>query len=128
LTKNISSSLFADRSACLITGPENQVSADNQPLSEVLVQLRDGYGMAFSFDDAQLRRFLVTLDNEFQNTEAAMDFLLKDFPLSWEKTGEVYVIYSQIPEHPAKPANYLLRDAYCRAKNNGISSFCQYCN
>jgi hypothetical protein len=85
------------------------ISADNQPLSEVLVQLRDDYGMAFSFDDAQLRKFLITLDNEFQNTEALMDFLLKDFPLAWEKTGEVFVIYPGIPEHPVKTANYLLR-------------------
>jgi len=101
---------------CLLLGlqtssfaQEIHLTADKQALSEVLVQLRDNYDMAFSFNDAALRKYSVTLDRKFQSPEQLLDYLLKGYPLTWEKTGDVYVIYPQRQKTPPKPVKHLLR-------------------
>ncbi|MFW5821669.1 MAG: TonB-dependent receptor, partial [Bacteroidota bacterium] len=85
-----------------------QISANKETLSDVLVQLRDNYSLSFSFNDAELRKYTVTLDRQFENTGKALDFLLKDFPLTYDKTGDVYVIYTQKQKSPAKKVNFFL--------------------
>ena len=84
------------------------ISVENIPLSDVLVQLRDNYDMSFSFNDAQLRKYSVTVDREFQSTEDMLNYLLKDYPLTWEQTADVYVIYSKKKKISEKPEKYVL--------------------
>jgi len=88
---------------------EIKVSADNQPLSDVLVQLRDRYDLSFSFNATQLRQYRVTAHRQFSNPGQALNFLLKDVPLAWEKTGDVYVIFAQRQKPEPKPIKHLLR-------------------
>ncbi|MFP4024976.1 MAG: carboxypeptidase-like regulatory domain-containing protein [Thiohalospira sp.] len=68
---------------------------NNKPLSEVLVQLRDINNLAFSFNDTELRQYYVTVDRQFESTEEMLSFLLEDLPLSWEKSGDIFVIYTK---------------------------------
>jgi hypothetical protein len=84
------------------------ISVENKPLSEVLVQLRDRYDMSFSFNDAELKKYSVSAGRHFQNTEEVLEYLLKDLPLAYEKTGNVYVIYTKRKKSPEKPVMHLL--------------------
>jgi len=100
---------------CLLVGlqasslsQEIHVSADNQPLSDLLVQLRDRYDLAFSFNDAALRQYSVSVNRTFTGPEELLDFLLKDDPLGWEKTGGVYVIFPKKQPSPPGSVKYLL--------------------
>jgi hypothetical protein len=88
---------------------EIQVSADNQPLSELLVQLRDHYAVAFSFNDTELRKYSISVDRQFQTVGQMLGYLLKDYPLAWDKTGDVYVIYPQKKKSSHKPVKHFLR-------------------
>lgn len=92
-----------------IFSQEIRVSVENKPLSEVLVQLRDNYDMSFSFNDAELRKYPITVDREFKSTEDVLDFLLQDLPLAWDKTGDVFVIYTKNEKNPDKPVKRTLR-------------------
>lgn len=78
----------------------------DQPLNEVLLELRDRYDLHFSFDDARLKTFRVTVDRKFPDARAALDYLLKDLPLTCEKAGEVFLIYDRVVIPPVK--NYRL--------------------
>ncbi len=81
---------------------------NNKPLSEVLVQLRDIHNLAFSFNDTELRQYNVTADRQFESTEELLSFLLKDLPLKWEKTGDIYVIYTQKKQSHQNPVKHTL--------------------
>jgi len=100
---------------CLLIGltvsssaQEIKVSADNQPLSDLLVELRDRYDLSFSFNDAELRKYDVTLDKSFVNAEEMVGYLLKDLPLTWQQTGGVFVIFSQKKKPSPRPVKRLL--------------------
>ena len=82
----------------------------NKPLNEVFIELRDQYNLQFSFDDSSLSKFLVTAEHEFESPEKALDFLLKDLPLAYEKSGAVFLIYPFIVTRTAAPLvrNYRL--------------------
>ena len=54
-----------------------RIKAVNEPLNEVLVTLRDEYGIMFSFDHQLLSSYRVTADSEFSNPGDALDFLIK---------------------------------------------------
>jgi hypothetical protein len=69
------------------------ISAHEQPLNEVLISLRNSYGLAFSFDDARLARYRVTLSAQFDTPEEALNALLEDLPLAYKKSREVFVIF-----------------------------------
>ncbi|PTN08602.1 TonB-dependent receptor plug domain-containing protein [Mangrovibacterium marinum] len=72
-------------------------------LSEILLDLRDRYDLQFSFDNEQLSNYKITIDHSFQGLPQTLDFLLKDLPLTYEKAGKVFLIYS-IPH--VKPVIY----------------------
>lgn len=69
-------------------------------LNEVLIALRDDYGLSLSFDDKELSKYYITLNKEFDSPKAALDFILKDLPVTYEKSGEVYLFY--LKEHSPK--------------------------
>lgn len=89
---------------CWLLGPfavqaqQITLQAENQPLNEVLSEIRKQYGVAFSFDDQLLAAYPITLSTTFSSPEEALAALLKDLPLTFEKSGQVFII---IPQHPA---------------------------
>ncbi|WP_462282088.1 FecR domain-containing protein [Salinivirga cyanobacteriivorans] len=81
------------------------IKATDESLSDVLVQLRDNYNLSFSFNDEALQKYRVTVNKSFENTEQALDFITKNLPLNFEKSGDVWIIYPEreIPEPKSKP-------------------------
>ena len=73
---------------------EIRVDADNVPLSNVLVGIRNTYNVQLSFNDRLLSGYSVTLTKTFNDTESALTELISGFPLSLEKSGEVFVIFA----------------------------------
>lgn len=74
-------------------GQEIAVKAVNTPLNQVLVGLRDGYGLQLSFDNRLLAGWKVTQTATFPSPEQAIESLIQEFPLKYEKMGNVFVIY-----------------------------------
>ncbi|RLC07964.1 MAG: hypothetical protein DRI24_24075 [Deltaproteobacteria bacterium] len=64
-------------------------------LNKLLIALRDNYGLNLSFDDKELSKYNITLSKEFDSPEEALNFILKDLPVTYEKSGEVYLFYSK---------------------------------
>jgi hypothetical protein len=79
-----------------------RIDADKTPLKQVLFHLRDKYGFQFSFDDNALSVCYVSVHREFDSKEKAISFLLSEFPLKYEKSGDVFVI---IPSASGKRAS-----------------------
>lgn len=73
---------------------EIRVDADNVPLSNVLVEIRDTYNVQLSFDDQLLSGYSVTLTKTFNNPQSALTKLISNFPLGLEQSGEVFIIFS----------------------------------
>ena len=85
---------------------ELTITVENRPLNEVLITLRDQYGLQFSFNDNHLAQYQVTVSQTFSNPEDALGFLLKELPLVFKKSGEVYVVFSREPA--TAPTKYVL--------------------
>ncbi|MGD9930565.1 MAG: TonB-dependent receptor plug domain-containing protein [Mangrovibacterium sp.] len=93
-------------SGLLSQGQELELVFQGHPLNEVLLELRDRYSLQFSFDDARLRKYQVTVSRTFPSPQAALEHLLKNLPLTYEKAGEVFLIYDKPYIPPVK--NYRL--------------------
>ncbi|MFH0756772.1 MAG: carboxypeptidase-like regulatory domain-containing protein [Bacteroidota bacterium] len=61
------------------------------------MQVAVEHGIQLSFDDQLLSGFIITARKNFKSTEEVLDFLIRDFPLQYEKVGEAYTIYSKHP-------------------------------
>ncbi|MBN2611262.1 MAG: TonB-dependent receptor [Bacteroidales bacterium] len=68
---------------------------NNEPLNKILISLRDDYGMMFSFDDKELSHYRVTIDKTFGSATQAIDFLIKGFPLTYDFSNGVFIIYKK---------------------------------
>ncbi len=75
------------------SGQEIDIRADNRPLNVVLTELRDTYQVQLSFDDRQLAKYKLTLNDSFATVDAAVDAIITGFPLNYEKSGDVYIIF-----------------------------------
>jgi hypothetical protein len=75
-----------------------KIDVKSQPLSEVLVTLRNKYDFQFSFNDNQLSKYKVTVSETFQTKEDALNFLLKGLPFELKKSGDVFIIIPQKSE------------------------------
>ncbi len=64
-------------------------------LNKLLITLRDNYGLSLSFDDKELSKYSITLSKEFESPDEALNFILKDLPVTYEKSGEVYLFYTK---------------------------------
>lgn len=69
-----------------------RIEAEQTPLNQVLIRLRDAYNLQFSFSDNQLAKHKVTINEHFQSTDAAIEALFKGLPFSIQKNGDVYLI------------------------------------
>lgn len=61
-------------------------------LSQVLLGLKENYGIQFAFDNDVLSNYLISVNRMFQSEEEALSYLLKNLPLEIEKTGNVFII------------------------------------
>jgi hypothetical protein len=77
-----------------VSAQQISVHANEMPLNKVLIDIRDTYDIHFSFDDKLLSKYSVTIDESFDNPESALRKILLGFPLNFEKSGTVFVIYS----------------------------------
>ena len=76
-----------------LPGQGIRVDANNTPLNEVLIEIRDNHDIRFSFNDKLLSRYKVSLTSTFQSPEEAIQELLNGLPLSYDRMGDVFVIY-----------------------------------
>ncbi len=86
--------------AATLVGQEKPIviSADETPLNQVLLHLRDRYGMGFSFDDNLLSHYKVQLHKAFATPDAALRELLRPFPLTFTKQNQTYIIWEKKPK------------------------------
>jgi hypothetical protein len=74
------------------------VRANKQPLSQVLTDIRDEYDIQISFDNELLKQYNITLSQDFLSPEEAIENLLEDKKLAFEKMGDVFIIYPKKTE------------------------------
>lgn len=72
-----------------------EIKADDKTLSDVLIELRDKYNYQFSYNAELLSSFKITVDKNFPNKEKAISFLLRKFPLNYEISSNVYLIFPE---------------------------------
>lgn len=70
-----------------------EIRFQNTPLNQILISLRDQYGIMSSFDDKQLSNYIISVDKKFASASQAIDYLLKGLPLAYDINEGVYVIY-----------------------------------
>ncbi|NQU34417.1 MAG: TonB-dependent receptor, partial [Bacteroidetes bacterium] len=78
-------------------------------LNKVLVELRDNYGIQFSFDDKLLSRYSVTAKMEFDSKDDAIFYLISGLPLSVEKSGEIFVVFPSESKKRSSKKNVISR-------------------
>ncbi len=69
-----------------------KVNALKSSLSQVLLDLKENYGIQFAFDDDMLSKYIVSVNRTFQTEEEALAYLLEDLPFELQKSGEVFLI------------------------------------
>lgn len=79
----------------ILTAQEIRIDVNDTPLNRVLTELRDGYGIQVSFNDARLSKFPVTADTIFHSPERAISYLLGNCPLDYSVIGNVFVIFER---------------------------------
>ena len=78
-----------------------EINTRKTPLNQVLIDLKEKYGFQFAYDSDLLTGFIVSANNKtFNSDEEALRFLIKDFPLEIERSGDVLLI---IPKRENKP-------------------------
>ncbi|MDE5420200.1 TonB-dependent receptor plug domain-containing protein [Labilibaculum sp. DW002] len=71
------------------------IDVKDQALSEVLIDLRDTYDFQLSFNNNLLSQYSVSVNKSFQSKDRAIEFLLRKFPLNYQKSNEVYLIFPE---------------------------------
>ena len=74
-------------------GQEMQIKENNKALNLILIEIRDSYNINISFNDKELSKYNITINENFKNPDEAFHFLLKDVPISFEKSGNVYLFF-----------------------------------
>ncbi|WP_346859482.1 TonB-dependent receptor plug domain-containing protein [uncultured Draconibacterium sp.] len=69
-------------------------------LSQVLLDLKETYGLQFAFDNDLLSQYSVSVNRSFQSENEALLYLLRNLPLDLEKSGEVFLIIPRKPNEP----------------------------
>lgn len=69
-----------------------KINVSKTSLSQVLLGLKENYGIQFAFDNDVLSNYLISANRTFQSEEEALSYLLKNLPLEIEKTGDVFII------------------------------------
>tara|TARA_R110001583_G_scaffold8896_1_gene41952 strand:- start:39252 stop:41765 length:2514 start_codon:yes stop_codon:yes gene_type:complete len=76
---------------------EIDIHANNMALNKLLIEIRDIYNLNLSFNDQELSNYKITLHQHFDTPGDAFNFLTRNLPISFEKTGNVYLFYPRKP-------------------------------
>lgn len=100
-------SFFIAALPVLVSGQTGKIKvvAQDKPLNEVLLQLREQYDFQFSYSDNALSPYRVTVSKTFDSKEEVLKFLLNGLPFQLRKTGEVFIIIpdkNKLKEEPKK--------------------------
>ncbi len=82
------------------------LAATAKPLNQVLIEMRDKYSLKFSFDDKLLSQYKVEINRKFSSPSKALDYLLRQFALSYQMQAGVYVIYPSMAVASDKTSVY----------------------
>ncbi len=85
-----------------ISAQEITINANNKALNEILIEIRDRYVLNLSFNDKELAKYKITVNRKFSSPETSFNYLLKDLPIDYEKSGSVYLFF---PEKSKQLAN-----------------------
>ena len=99
------------------------IVSQNTPLNQVFIDLRDKYKLQFSFNDHLLSKYSLTINHKWASPEEAIVAILGDFPLTYRKQGDIFVILPNKKQSP--PQNYLLFGQITERKSNEQLSFSQ---
>lgn len=69
-------------------------------LTDLLLDLRREHDFRFSYNEGELAKYKVTVDQTFKSKEEALLFLFKDLPFEVRRIDDVYVI---VPKKDKKP-------------------------
>ncbi len=72
---------------------EIRINVKDRALNQVLIDIRESYGLKFSFDDEALSKYLISIDRVFSNPDEAITNLISKYDLDWDRVGEVYLIF-----------------------------------
>ena len=99
------------------------IAVHKTPLNQVLIGLRDKYKLQFSFNDLLLSKYKLSVNRQWANPEEAISSIISDFPLSFRKQGDIFLILPKRSE--ALPNNYLLVGQISEIKSNEPLPFSQ---
>ncbi|MEI6677189.1 MAG: TonB-dependent receptor plug domain-containing protein, partial [Mariniphaga sp.] len=91
------------------------VKADNLPLNDVFIGLRDKYNLQFSFNDHLLAQYKCSVNQISASPEEAVKLLIKGFPLTYHKKGAIFIILPD--KKKGVPRNYLLLGQIAEARS-----------
>jgi hypothetical protein len=69
-----------------------KVTARKTPLSQILIDLKESYGLQFAFDSDLLSRYKISVYRTFHSEIETLAYLVKNLPLKVEKSGDVFLI------------------------------------
>lgn len=81
-----------------IYAQEIKITASNQTLNKVLLELRDKYDVELSFNGEDLSKYKVSLSRTFKTAQEAVAYLLEKLPFEFENISGVLVIYPKKEE------------------------------
>lgn len=94
--------LFTIVSISSVFSQKIEIAVTNMPLNKVFVELRDTYHLRFSYNDQLLSQYNLSIKAGFPDADAAVRSLIKGFPLTCLKRGEVFIILPEKKEITSK--------------------------
>ena len=85
------------------TSGKIKVNARKTPLDQVLLDLKSNYGFQFAFDSDVLAQYPVTINRSFNSEEATIEYLVRNLPLTVERSGDVFLIIPKSEEEKEQP-------------------------
>jgi hypothetical protein len=104
-----------------INAQDIKISASNESLNQVLIEIRDKYDVEFSFNDAELSKYKVNISKSFASIEKTLEYLLSNTPFEFEKNSGVYIIFPKKNEPEIikeKPKVFSIAGRIIEAKSN----------
>jgi hypothetical protein len=74
------------------TAKKIKINVQKAPLSQVLLDLKENYGIQFAFDNDILSKYQVSVNRTFSSEEETLSYLLKNLPVELEKSGDIFII------------------------------------
>ncbi len=78
-----------------LSAQEIKIEAGNQPLSEVLINLRDNYGIQLSFNHEIVSKCIVSKSKNYSSPKQAISELVSSCNLAYEFSDGVFIIFEK---------------------------------